>query len=413
MRKLIVPMTILLIIVSCASQKESIRIEQRIQRIENGLVEMSSPSLAEQFSTERVKKANKVTLADRMTHYNVPGVSIALINDYKVEWAKGYGVVKAGSDKPVTPETCFEAASTTKLLTSAAALHYLEQGMFDLDEDVNQELKSWKIPENEFTQKEKVTLRLLLTHQSGLTRPDGGFSEEEGSVPTLLQVLNGEAPAKNQAAFVEYVPGFKHQYSNMGYIVIQLLLEDVIGKPYPKIVQETIFGPVGMKNTTVVHPLNAEFKNNVALPHDGEGNSYDRPQHPTALGHAALVTSPADLALFTIELIRAYQGKSNRIVSQKTVKRMFSAQLEIDPNQFFGLSGQGLGAFLMGAGENFYFTYPGHNAPGATCMLIASPGTGKGAVIMTNGVNGLQLSLEILAALGNEYDWLPVQYDVD
>jgi CubicO group peptidase (beta-lactamase class C family) len=410
MRKLIVPVTILLTIVSCSSQKESIQIEQSIKRIENSLVEMSSPSLAEQFNAERVKTANKVTLSDRMEHYNVPGISIAVINDYKAEWTKGYGVVKAGSDKPVTPETCFEAASTTKLLTSTAALHYLEQGMFDPDQDVNLKLKSWKIPENEFTQNEKVTLHRLLTHQSGLTRPDGGFSEEEGSVPTLIQILKGEAPAKNQAAFVEYVPGTKHQYSNIGYIVIQLLLEDVIGKPYPQIVQETVFRPIGMKNSTVVHPLNADFRSNVALPHDGEGNSYDRPQHPTALGHGALVTTPADLALFTIELIRAYKGKSNRIISQKTAKKMFSAQLELDPNQFFGFSGQGLGVFLMGAGDNFYFTYPGHNAPGATCMLIASPNTGKGAVIMTNGVNGLQLSMEILAALGDEYDWPPVQY---
>jgi CubicO group peptidase (beta-lactamase class C family) len=410
MRKLIIPITILLTIVTCNSQKENIQIEQRIKRIENSLVEMSSPSLAEQFNAERIKAANKVTLSDRMEHYNVPGISIAVINDYKVEWTKGYGVLKAGSDKPVTPKTCFEAASTTKLLTSAAALHYLEQGMLGLDEDVNKNLRSWKIPENEFTQNEKVTLRLLLTHQSGLTRPDGGFSEEEGSVPTLLQVLKGKAPAKNQAAFVEYVPGTKHQYSNMGYIVIQLLLEDVMGKPYTQIVQEEIFGTVGMKKSTVVHPLNPEFKRNVALPHDGEGNSYDRPQHPTALGHAALVATPADLALFSIELIRAYQGKSSRIISQKTAKKMFSSQLEIDPNQFFGLSGQGLGVFLMGAGDNFYFTYPGHNAPGATCMLIASPNTGKAAVIMTNGVNGLQLSLEILAALGNEYSWPTVQY---
>ncbi|MHA2316055.1 MAG: serine hydrolase domain-containing protein, partial [Candidatus Hermodarchaeia archaeon] len=279
--------------------------------------------------------------------------------------------------------------------------------------DVNQKLKSWKIPENDFTQNEKVTLHRLLTHQSGLTRPDGGFSEEEGNVPTLLQVLKGEAPAKNQAAFVEYVPGSKHQYSNMGYIVIQLLLEDVIGKPYTQIVQKTVLGPLGMKKSTVKHPLNVEFKSNVALPHDGEGNSYDRPQHPTALGHGALVATPSDLALFTIELIGAYQRQSSRIVSQKTAEKMFSAQLEIDPNQFFGFSGQGLGVFLMGEGDNFYFTYPGHNAPGATCLLIASPDTGKGAVIMTNGVNGLQLSLEILAALGDEYDWPAVQYDVD
>ncbi|NIO49780.1 MAG: serine hydrolase [Candidatus Aminicenantes bacterium] len=410
MRKLIVPTTILLTIVSCSPQEENHRIEQRIQRIENGLVAMSSPSLAEQFNADRIRTADKVTLSERMANYNVPGVSIAVINDYRVEWTKDFGVVKAGSDKPVTPETCFEAASTTKLLTSAAALHFSEQGILELDEDVNKKLKSWKIPENEFTQKEKVTLRRLLTHQSGLTRPDGGFSEEEGSVPTLIQVLKGEAPAKNQAAFVEYVPGTKHQYSNMGYIVIQLLLEDVMGIPYPQIVQETIFGPIGMKNSTMVHPLHPEFKSHVALPHDEQGNSYDRPQHPTALGHAALVATPADLAFFTIELIRAYQGKSSRIVSQKMAKKMFSVQLEIDPNQFFGLSGQGLGVFLMGVGDNFYFTYPGHNAPGATCVLIASPGTGKGAVIMTNGVNGLQLSLEILAAVGDEYDWPAVQY---
>lgn len=196
----------------------------------------------------------------------------------------------------------------------------------------------------------------------------------------------------------------------MGYIVIQLLLEDVIGKKYPQIVQETVFGPLGMKKSTVVHPLNPEFKSKVALPHDEDVNSYDRPQHPTALGHGALVAAPSDLALFSLELIRAYQGKSSLIISQKTAKKMFSPQLKLDPNQFFGFSGQGLGVFLMGEGDNFYFTYPGHNAPGATCILIASPDTGKGAVIMTNGVNGLQLSLEILAALGDEYGWPAVQY---
>jgi len=187
----------------------------------------------------------------------------------------------------------------------------------------------------------------------------------------------------------------------------------VVGKPYPQIVQETVFGPVGMKNSTVVHPLNAEFKSKVALPHDGEGNSYDRPQNPTALGHGALVASPADMALFTMELIRAYQGQSSRVLSQKAAKKMFSVQLEIDPKQWFGFSGQGLGVFLMGAGENLYFIYPGHNAPGTTCMLIASPVTGKGAVIMTNGVMGLQLSLEILAAVVDEYDWPAVQYNID
>ena len=404
MRKLIISITVLLTIVSCSSKKADLQLEQKIQRIENGLVELSSPSLAAQIKAARTEASKKLTLPERMAHYQVPGVSIAVINDYKVEWTKGYGVAKAGSDTLVTTETLFEAASTTKLLGSVIALRLVEHGQLNLDEDVNQYLKSWKIPDNEFTQEEKVTLRRLLTHQSGLNRPDGGFSEEEGSVPSLLQVLKGEAPAKNQAAVVEYVPGSQHQYSNFGYLVIQLLLEDVMGKPYPQIVQETVFKPVGMKNSTLVHPLKPELQKKLALPHDRKGKAHDRPQSPTALAQGGLVTTPADLALFAVELMHAYQGQSARILSQNTVQQMFSVEKGLDPVQWFGLS-QGLGVFLMGEVENLSFAYAGHNAPGATSMLIAFPVTGKGVVIMTNGEAGIQLTLEILGAIANEYNW--------
>jgi CubicO group peptidase (beta-lactamase class C family) len=405
----LISLAILLIIVPCSAQQKDAQIEQRIQRIENGLVEFSSPSLTAIFQAPAAEASKNLALSERMAFYQVPGVSIAVINDYKVEWTKGYGVTKAGSDTPVTPETLFEAASTTKLLGSVIALRLVEQRKLNFDEDVNQYLKSWKIPENEFTQEEKVTLRRLLTHQSGLNRPDGGFDEEEGSVPSLVQILKGEAPAKNQAAVVEYVPGSKHQYSNMGYLVIQLLLEDVMGKPYPQIVEETIFEPLGMKNSTLVHPLKPKLQKRWAMPHDQEGKAYDRPQSPTALAQGGLVTTSTDLALFAVELMRAYQGQSGGILSQKTVQQMFSTQKELDSSQFFGISGQGMGTFLVGKGQNVYFLYPGYNTPGATCVLIASPVTGKGAVIMTNSAAGLQLSLEILPAITSEYGWPAVQ----
>jgi CubicO group peptidase (beta-lactamase class C family) len=290
------------------------------------------------------------------------------------------------------------------LLTSVLALRFVEQGKLDLDENVNNYLKTWKVPENEFTAKEKVTLRRLLTHTSGINRPDGGFSEEDDRVPTLLQVLNGEAPALNNGASVEYTPGSKTQYSNFAYIVIQLLLEDVSGKPYTQIVRGQVFEPLGMKYSTVNHPLPETFHDNTALPHDPEGKPHDRPQHPTALGHGGLVITPSDFALFAAELARAYRGDSDRLLSQKSARQMSEIVQELDPAQFFGMSG-GLGVFLVGSGENLYFTQPGHNAPGTTCVLVASPVTGKGAVIMTNGAAGLQLSLEILPALVNTYHW--------
>ncbi len=403
MRKSIVIITVFLIIVSCSQQKAKRQIEQKMQNIENGLVEFTSP--VDVFRADSSKIHNTQTLSERMAHYKVPGVSIAVINDYKIEWAKGYGMIKAGTGKAVTPETFFEAASTTKLLTSAITLHFVEQGWFDLDEDINTYLKSWKIPENDFTREQKITLRLLLTHQAGINRPEGGFDCEEGSVPSLVQVLKGEAPAQNKPAVVEYVPGSKWQYSNMGYVVIQMALEDTLGKPFPQIAQETVFRPLKMRSSTLMYPLRAELKTKEAVPHDAEGIAHEPYMLPTAVAHGGLMTTPFDLARFTVELMRAYQGQSDRILSPEMARRMFHPELDLDPNILGVALSDGLGAFIYGKGQNFLFLHPGSNYPGATCWLIGSPESGKGAVIMTNGAIGDLLSMEIITAIRKEYSW--------
>jgi len=140
-----------------------------------------------------------------MAHYLIPGVSVAVINDNDVDWVRSYGVVRAGDGAAVTADTLFQAASTTKLIVAAIALRFVEQGVLDLDEDVNRRLKSWTIPENEFSRERKVTLRLLMTHQAGLNRPDGGFKWEDA--PTLVQLLAGEPPSETAPAVIEYLPG--------------------------------------------------------------------------------------------------------------------------------------------------------------------------------------------------------------
>lgn len=410
MPTLVVSVAVLLAVLSCPPQEDNPQVKQKIQSVENGLVALNLPSLTEMFKRDRNLTLEKKTLSERMQFYNVPGVCVAVINNYQIEWVKAYGVVKVGSDRLVNRETLFEAASTTKLLASVIVLRLIEEGRLDPDKDVNEYLKSWKIEENKFTEERKVTLRLLLTHRSGLNRPDGGFDLEEGSVPSLVQVLKGEAPARNHAAIVEYVPGTKHQYSNFGFLVVQLLLEDVLGKPFAQIAEESVFVPLGMERSTLVHPLKGEFRENLIAPHNMEGKPHERGQHPTALAQGGLITTPKDLALLAIELMKAYQGQSDRLLTQKAARQMFRIELGLDYKQFFGFTGQGLGVFLAGEGEYLYVAYPGHNDPGANCMFIGSPATGKSAVIMTNGAAGLQLSLEILAALVTEYDWPVVQY---
>jgi CubicO group peptidase (beta-lactamase class C family) len=207
-------------------QSSDSTIERSIRRVEQGLL-----------SSYGDPPWKRMDLADRMAHYNVPGVSIAVINNNQVEWTKGYGVLEAGRSEPVTPGSLFQPASIAKLVVAVTALRYVERGALDLDEEVNRGLVSWRVPENEFTAAESVTLRRLLSHSAGVTV--GGFrgyalGEE---VPGLRQILNGEWPANSPPVRVNIVPGTQHRYSGGGYVIVQQLLEDLTGRSFPAIVQ--------------------------------------------------------------------------------------------------------------------------------------------------------------------------------
>jgi CubicO group peptidase (beta-lactamase class C family) len=257
-------------------------VNERIRHMENGLVEFTTPMDMLQPHGTEVK--DRRTLAERMAHYRVPGVSLAVICDDELEWAKAYGIQQVGRDRVVTTETLFQAASTSKLVTAALVLHLVEKGILDLDQDVNKYLRSWKVQENEFTAEQKVTLRLLLTHQSGL--PTTNFDQEEDAGdPTLVQVLNGERPAMNRPAVVEYTPGTRWQYSNVGFAVIQQILEDTTDKPFSRLAQEIVFEPLGMKDSTFEYPLRPELRPREAMPHDAEGIAREPAMCPTALAH--------------------------------------------------------------------------------------------------------------------------------
>jgi CubicO group peptidase (beta-lactamase class C family) len=317
---------------------------ERIGRIENGLV-VFSPGAADTGQT-----SEEFTLSQRMAHYK--------INKGKIEWAKAYGTLVAGKAGPVTTASIFQAASTTKLVVSAITLHFVERGRFDLDKDVNTYLQSWKIPESDFTKNDKVTLRRLLTHESGLNRPEGGFTLEEGSVPTLVQVLKGESPATNKPAVVEFEPGSRWEYSNFDFVVIQLLLEEALGKPLSEIARETVFAPLGMSSSTLVYPLSPAFATREALPHDQDGNPAAPSLHPTAVAQGGLLTTPSDLGSLAIELIDAYQGRSDRLISRETARRMVHPELQLDPRLLGMPLGQGLGVLVKGEGKGASFLRP-------------------------------------------------------
>jgi CubicO group peptidase (beta-lactamase class C family) len=359
-------------------------VELRIQRIQDGLL---SPVLVQGESTQKTK------LRDRMSALHVPGVSIAVIHDGQIDWARGFGVTKSDGP-PVTPNTLFQAASISKPVTAMAVLHLAESGKLNLDADVNQYLKSWKIPASSFMEQSGVTLQKLLSHTAGMTvHGFAGYASDE-PVPNLVQVLNGGKPANSAPILVNTVPGTMWRYSGGGYVVIQQVLEDVTGQPFAKLMQDIVLRPVGMAQSTYEQPLPQGRLANAAMPYSRDGQGIKGGPHVyPEMAAAGLWTTPSDLARYAIDIQKSLAGEPTHVLSTEMARKMLRVVLQ----------GYSLGLGIGGSEKRPYFSHGGANA-GFQCNLVVY-NTGDGAVIMTNSDSGSQLAAEILRTIAYEYGW--------
>lgn len=335
-------------------------------------------------------------LADRLAHYKIPGVSIAVVDSGRIVWARGFGLKQAGTADSVTALTLFQAASISKPISATAALHLVDQGKLNLDLNVNRYLTSWQVPDNQFTSTEKVTLRRLMSHTAGLgVHGFPGYAVTD-SIPSVVEVLNGTKPRANTGPVrVETVPGTAWSYSGGGTTIMQLLLTDVTGKPYPALMQEFVLGPAGMTASTYEQPLPASRHAEAASGHLADGTMIPGRWHVyPEMGPAGLWTTPTDLLKWALEISAARAGRSTRFFSQATAREMLTV---VKPPT-------GLGPFLDGSGRGFRFGHGGDNA-GFHADLVFFPETGQGAAIMTNGDAGQDLISEIRTAIAAEYGW--------
>ncbi|MFN2399369.1 MAG: serine hydrolase domain-containing protein [Gemmatimonadaceae bacterium] len=359
---------------------------ERIARVEAGL----------RFPrTIKGRKAVKMRLDDRMRHLKVPGVSIAVVDSFRIAWARGYGVREMGGAGPVTTETLFQAASVSKPVAALAALRLVQKGKLDLDEDVNLKLTSWKVPVNAFTVAQPVTLRRLLSHGAGLTVHGFMGYASKMPVPTVLQVLAGQSPANSAAIRVDTVPGSKWRYSGGGYTVMQQLLVDVTRRSFPDVMRTEVLEPLGMTRSTYEQPLPQALIGTAASGHRSDGTVVQGKWHTyPEMAAAGLWTTPSDLARYAIEVQLSAAGRSNRVVSRPTTIQMLTAQTGT----------WGLGPGLTGEGSNASFSHGGANE-GFRVFFTAFNERGQGAVVMTNSDAGSPLLSEIVRAIAEEYDW--------
>ena len=334
------------------------------------------------------------TLAERMAFHKTPGVSIAVVRAGKIVLAKGYGVVESGG-RAVDPETLFQAASISKSVAALAALHMMQYGNFTLDENVNSKLKSWKVPDNEFTATEKVTLRRLLSHSAGLTVHGFPGYAQGDPLPTVPQILDGVKPANTVPVRVDIVPGSKWRYSGGGFTVMQQLLIDRLNKPFPEIMQMTVLKNAGMTRSTYQQPLPQALAANAARGYRSNGNKVEGNWHTyPEMAAAGLWTTPSDLARFGIEVWKASRGESNKIIERKTAKEMLTKQK----------GDYGLGVGIEGEGLARWFGHGGANE-GYRCNWIMFEESGNGVVVMTNSDRGDRLAGEIIRAVALTENW--------
>ncbi|MCC3859787.1 serine hydrolase domain-containing protein [Pseudemcibacter aquimaris] len=343
--------------------------------------------------------AEKFNITERMNYHDVPGVTVAIVENDEIAWVKSYGVKSTANGEAVTKDTVFQSASISKPLSAIAALRLVEEGLLSLDEPINNYLKRWKISENELTKEKPVTLRMILTHTAGLTIsgfPGYGHNVE---LPTLVQIVSGKDPANTDEVFVENLPGSKWNYSGGGYTIAQMAMEDVTGLKFPEIMQKYVIEPFGMEHSSYEINLSDEKLQNIAFAHDYKGQPIN--DNPIESYHlypemaaASLWTNPTDLAKALKQVNKIYHQKDGSILSKEMATELF----KIHQNNW------GIGFRVFQHDNNIMeFGHTGSNE-GYKANFTGYT-DGRGILMLTNGENGGRVMNEIFYGASNVLNW--------
>jgi CubicO group peptidase (beta-lactamase class C family) len=373
---------------SSTETESKLDLNKKIQAVENGL---------KQSILIKDQHTPSMNILERMRYYKVPAISMAVINNGKIDWVKAYNISK---DNVVTSQTMFQAGSISKPISAVVALSLVEKYKLNLDQNVNAILKTWKVPDNQYTEKEKVTLRRLLSHTAGVTvHGFQGYSSllKATQLPSIIQILNGKKPANNLPIEPDNIPGKNFSYSGGGFMIVQKILEDITQEKYSNLTHEIIFKPLKMTSSTFELIWPKSTSSNIALGHSESGKivpgNWNILPESTAAG---LWTTASDLANFVIEIQNTFNGQASTILSSSSVKTMLTKQ----PNSEMGL---GIGANQINPLVIEFF-HMGANV-GYIAHFVGFTKLGKGAVIMTNSINGVKIIPEIIRSLADAYQW--------
>ena len=374
----------------CLQAQDSLYVPETEERIR--LVESSLAAWVKTVDQD------KWTLKERMKSYNINGLSIAVIHNYQIEWARGYGYADVTEHRPVTAGTLFQAASISKSLNGIGILKLVQDKKLDLNADINNYLASWKFPYDTTSKGRIITLANLLSHTGGLSVSGFPGYEKEDRIPTLPQILDGTAPANTGAVGSVQEPGKGILYSGGGITISQLIISDVTKQPYDEFMQKNVLEPLNMTCSSFTQPPPAEFEKFLAAGYLVDGTEINGKHHIYPEQAAAgLWTTPSDLCRYIIDTQLALHGKSSKVLTPEMTR------LRLTPVMEDAALGTWVNSRVTGSYK--YFNHNGGNA-GFCCTAIGCENSGDGVVIMTNtNFNNHGILEEIANSVATVYQW--------
>ncbi len=362
-------------------------VEERIRLVENSLA-----------GWVQTGEGDVWNLADRMKKYNIIGLSIAVIHDYKIEWARGYGYADVSKKRRVTEKTLFQAASISKSLNSVGVMKLVQEKKLDLNSDINNYLVTWKFPYDSISNNKVITLTNLLSHTGGLTISGFPGYAKGDTLPAISQILDGQKPANTGPVRSLAEPGKRVIYSGGGVTVSQMIVMDVTNQPYDVFMKENVLDPLGMTASSFTQPPPAAREKLLAtgyMPDSSEvpGKYHIYPEQAAA----GLWTNPTDLCKYVIETQLSFKGESEKVLAPEMTKLRVTPVLE----------DAGLGTFVNSrvTGSFKYFNHNGGNE-GFCCTSIGCLNNGEGVVIMTNTDSyNTAIIEEIANSVATVYKW--------
>ena len=306
-----------------------------------------------------------------MKSKDLPALSISLVDDQEIVWAKGFGWTDPEEKIPATAETIYRIGSVSKMFTDIAIMQLVEKGQLDLDTDITEYLPDFR-PQNPYGK--PITLRQLMSHHSGLLRePPAGnyFDDTESSLALTIASLNETE--------LVYEPGTRLKYSNAGVSVVGYLLEYTQGKPFPEYLKQHVLEPMGLERSAFGPEQHLMKDLATAYMWTLDGRVFKAPTFELGMAPAGcMYSSVTDLAKFISVLFNGGKGKKGRVLKPESLEEMWTPQFAFPGERLrFGFG------FIISELEGYRQVHHDGIIYGFATQLSALPEAKLGVVVVT------------------------------